>query len=283
MTNAFSTSTNATLLFVQMKDYRPIVLETLGLSMPGLRVLRLCLNRHLKTVDALEVHTHRYAQILCYLSGRGVLTVAGEPTPIRGGSIAYLPPDTQHGFREGVGRRPLCLVIDLEQAISSAFKLGALNAAESGAIRRELSMIGQQRDPSGESARLLVAAGALRILDTMFQALGLVPKAARAVPSFVRKFRKLAGDFSRQDVSIRQLALEVGYQPDYLNRIYRQETGLTLREQRDLLRLEQATRHLRTGASVQEAAVAVGIFDQNYFARWFKRHTGLPPSKYANG
>ncbi len=44
-------------------------------------------------------------------------------------------------------------------------------------------------------------------------------------------------------------------------------------------RIEQATRLLREGASVAEAAEAVGLFDYNYFSKIYKRETGTLPSK----
>ena len=58
-------------------------------------------------------------------------------------------------------------------------------------------------------------------------------------------------------------------------------TGLTLIQQRDAIRLDRAKRLIRQGLPIATVAARAGFDDSNYFSRWFKRHTGMPPSHYA--
>jgi AraC-like DNA-binding protein len=102
----------------------------------------------------------------------------------------------------------------------------------------------------------------------------------RPTPGFIKSFTRLAADPGLQSESVGELARRLGQDPDYLNRRFKRETGLTLRQQRDAIRLEAGKASLLAGSSVGEAAEKAGFDDLNYFSRWFKRHTGMPPSHY---
>ncbi len=61
-------------------DVRPIYSRDQGIRMRGLKIHRLCLNRHLPKVDRIADHAHAHSQILLYLGGAGWQKIAGEPT-----------------------------------------------------------------------------------------------------------------------------------------------------------------------------------------------------------
>ncbi|MFU8894591.1 MAG: helix-turn-helix domain-containing protein [Luteolibacter sp.] len=264
-----------------MKELKPLLLREIEVELPGLKVRRLCLNKHLPDVDALDHHSHRFCQVLCYLSGGGTLRAGGVEYRVFPGAVAFVPAGVIHGFRESTGRRPLCLVIDFEMDEEYAFCCAHLNQSESTRLRRELSELGRLRRPGASEARLRAAASALRILDLQLRAVGVLEREARAVPAFVKKFIRLASDMDTTGNSIAHLAHETGYQADYLNRKFKEVTGLTLIQQRDALRLDRAKLLIRRGLAVGDVAERVGFDDANYFSRWFKRHTGAPPSHYA--
>jgi AraC-like DNA-binding protein len=46
------------------------------------------------------------------------------------------------------------------------------------------------------------------------------------------------------------------------------------------LRVHQACDKLREGASIVDAALASGFYDQSSFTRHFRRHMGLTPGRY---
>lgn len=263
-----------------MRDYRPLLIRHLDAQLPGLRILRLRLNRHLPEADALDDHTHAFTQTLCYLAGRGTLRLAGNEHPMVAGTIAIVPAGTVHGFVEGRGHRPLSLAIDLEYRPKPPPRFAILNASEATRIRAALSELSRVRDPAGDDARLLACAMALQILDIEFRALGLLSRATPPLPGFIRKFNRVAAEST--GASIAALAARTGYQPDYLNRKFKEITGLTLRQHRDTLRLQRAKRALATGTAVQSAAIEAGFEDPNYFSRWFKRQTGFSPRNFQN-
>ncbi|MDD5200141.1 MAG: AraC family transcriptional regulator [Terrimicrobiaceae bacterium] len=265
-----------------MKNYRPLILQELSVSLPGLRLRRLRLNRHLPEVDALARHAHPFAQVLCYLSGRGTMVAGERRMEIGPGAIAFLPPGVAHSFKEAAGRRPLCLVIDCEMrgARRHGVLVSHLALSDAGLVRRELSSLTRLADPGDAGCRLLVGAAALRIADILLRKLGVLPARSVETPSFVRRFDRLLEKSPAQREAIAALASQLGYQRDYLNRIFKAATGQTLRQYRDAHHLARARRLLREGRPVGEVASGLGFSEQNYFARWFKKSAGIQPRAY---
>jgi len=263
-----------------MKDLRPVLLREIDVVLPGLKLQRLCLHKHMPEADALEHHTHEFCQIICYLSGGGTLCAAGEEHRVYPGAIALIPVGVVHGFRESGGRRPLSMAVDFEMKGAADFCFAQLNHSETSRIRSELSDLGRLKRPEAPGARLRAAAAALKILDVQLRAVGVLDRETRAVPAFVKKYIALASDMDAPVNSIAQLARETGYQADYLNRRFKEVTGLTLIQQRDALRLDRAKRLIRQGMAIGQVAERVGMDDANYFSRWFKRHIGVSPSHF---
>lgn len=265
-----------------VKNYRPLLLQELDVRLPGAHIRRLRLHRHLPEVDMLAEHSHNFGQILYYLSGRGVMTVEDKPYETGPGTVLFLPPHCVHAFRETTGRRPLCLVLDLDWrgSIKHGFSLARLSQSEAGVVRSELSGLLRLPEPDARSCRLVAAARVLQILDVFLCGLGVLPPRPQQTPSFVRKFdralRQAAGPLPR----VNALAAELGYQTDHLNRIFKRATGRTLREYRDAFVLERARRALAQNERVRDACQELGFFDQNYFTRWFKKQTGLAPGAW---
>jgi AraC-like DNA-binding protein len=148
------------------------------------------------------------------------------------------------------------------------------------AIRHELSMLTRLADPNALECRLAVGAVVLRVTDILLRELGNLPARSEQAPAFVRQYDRLLQRSSSEREAIAELAAQLGYQHDYLNRIFKQATGLTLRQYRDAHLLERARRMLRERRKIGEVAAEVGFADQNYFARWFRKYTGLQPRTY---
>jgi len=270
-------------LGVRVKHYRPLLLQELDVRLPGLHLRRLRLNRHLPEVDRLTEHSHTFGQILCYLSGRGTVFSEKQSLEIGPGAVVFLPPRNVHSFRETSGRRPLCLVLDLDWrgSVKRGFSHARMGQSDTGRIRRELSELTKLPDPNLPGCRLLVAAATLRILDLLLRGLEILSPLPRQTPSFVRQFDRLLRAEDTALPAIAALAERMGYQTDYLNRIFKTATGQTLREYRDAFLLEKARKLLRTNPRIGDASAALGFLDQNYFARWFKKHTGQQPRNFA--
>ncbi len=266
-----------------MKSYRPLLLQELDVRLPGIHLRRLRLNRHLPDVDLVAEHSHGFTQLLCYLSGAGLMTIEGADFEINPSSVVFLPPHRSHSFRETTGRRPLCLVLDLDWrgAVKHGVSLARMNASVASQIKHELSELTRLPDPGHVNCRLTVAAIVLRILDALLRTVGGVATQPRQMPAFVRQYERILRSAHTPLPEIKSVAEQMGYQVDYLNRVFKQATGQTLREYRDALVLTKASRLLREKIMVKDVCQELGFLDQNYFARWFKRQTGRQPRAYS--
>jgi AraC family transcriptional regulator, transcriptional activator of pobA len=265
-----------------MKTYRPLLLRELDVRLPGLHVRRLQLNRHLPKSETVSTHSHPFTQILCYLAGSGTMISSACLTEIHPGSIAIIPPRCEHAFDKTSAQSPLCLVLDLDWqgAHRTEAEFTRLGHSDKAAIRQELSSLTRLRDPNEASCRLLVAASALRILDILFRSIQYLPPRQTRTPAFVREYDKLLAQNADSPPSATEVAAKLGYQVDYFNRIFKQATGQTLREYRETHQLSKAKRLLMERRPVNEVCTAIGIFDQSYFSRWFKKHTGVQPKHF---
>jgi AraC-like DNA-binding protein len=161
------------------------------------------------------------------------------------------------------------------------FEISRFSQESLALLKRELSALARMEAVGNGTTRLASAAAALRVLEMCLRTLGWFGRAPRPMSPHVRIFERLLAQPDAFDVRVGVLAKRAGFNRDYLSRKFREATGLTLRERRDAARLKRARRLLRSGRAVGEVAAEVGIPDPNYFARWFKKHTGLQPSRMA--
>lgn len=85
----------------------------------------------------------------------------------------------------------------------------------------------------------------------------------------------------REHLTVGRVAAEAGLSAGYLSRILRSELNTTFTRYLRTLRLEEAKRLLRYGAMpVGDVGAACGFPDHSYFAKVFRRETGLSPSDY---
>jgi two-component system response regulator YesN len=95
--------------------------------------------------------------------------------------------------------------------------------------------------------------------------------------SYVRK------NYSKQ-INLEFVAEEAGISANRLSRLFVEETGNGFSHYLVAFRIAKAKEMLASkGASVKEVSAACGYPDQNYFARLFKKITGLSPSAYNSG
>ena len=82
-------------------------------------------------------------------------------------------------------------------------------------------------------------------------------------------------------LTLDQAAEQVYLSKSYFCRIIKDELGCTFTEYVNRLRIERSKTLLRsTGMPIAEIACAVGVDDQSYFTRIFKKQTGIAPGKY---
>ncbi len=88
----------------------------------------------------------------------------------------------------------------------------------------------------------------------------------------------------RQEKSTAFYAREIGLTPKRVNELLRGKMGTTVSRLLYRLMLIEAKRELyHQQHSVKEIAYGLGFSDQSYFARFFKKQTGLTPEEFRGG
>ncbi|MCB1203354.1 MAG: helix-turn-helix domain-containing protein [Verrucomicrobiae bacterium] len=265
---------------MRKREFQPILLENLRIRWPGFTIRRVALNQHMPRVERLGEHVHRFAQMLLYLRGEGRQHLGGQAMPVERGTVLVIPPGRPHRFEKTRPVRPICLVIDFESEKTLDWSGRAvMGARDLAAIERWLLALHEQQR-SHDDFSIQTAALILRLLARLERAVNgnknSVPEGpvAASVRSIVsrRGFNALTPG---------NVAADLGRTLDHLNRQLHAETGATTGGLLNQLRLDEATRLLqRSDGSVGDIAAAVGMDDQNYFSRWFRKQTGQTPTRW---
>ena len=100
-------------------------------------------------------------------------------------------------------------------------------------------------------------------------------------PASVSRFLESVFNPDRMPGTIASYASETGISENYLSRLVKKATGRSVGAWIDIVRIQRAKRLLtETREPVSDIAAAVGIDDQSYFSRLFKKETGLTPSAF---
>jgi AraC-like DNA-binding protein len=107
------------------------------------------------------------------------------------------------------------------------------------------------------------------------------PDHSAVVPPAVNQFLESVFDPDKLPGNISSYASEAGISENYLSRLVKQSTGHSVGSWIDIVRIQRAKRMLSsTSLSVIDIASSVGVEDQSYFSRLFKKETGLTPSAF---
>lgn len=84
-----------------------------------------------------------------------------------------------------------------------------------------------------------------------------------------------------EPLSLKELAERFSINPSYLSRLFKKELGKTMTDYINEQRVEKSLMYLTvTGLQIQEVAARVGIVDENYFSRIFKKMKHITPKEY---
>lgn len=109
--------------------------------------------------------------------------------------------------------------------------------------------------------------------NSSFSAFGKEHRAVKLVREFLE-------DNFRENISLEQIAEIADLSSFYLNRVFRQTVGIPPHAYQIQVRVERAKTLLAQDVPIEQAALAVGFFDQSHFTNHFKRLNGFTPGFY---
>ena len=92
--------------------------------------------------------------------------------------------------------------------------------------------------------------------------------------------KTIEASYSDHTFKIASLYEAHGISSVYFCKLFKQLKGVTPSEYLASVRLEKAKEVLLCGYSVSESASIVGFADPLYFSKFFRKHTGMPPTLY---
>lgn len=124
-----------------------------------------------------------------------------------------------------------------------------------------------------------------RIEQTMLEYIAMLPRSASNSPDDIRHIIHTVKNYVTQhyqeEISLESLAALVYLSPSYLSKVFKRETGENLSNYIQEVRIQEAKTLLRsTSLKAYEVAQRVGIPDPVYFARIFKKVTGIKPKDF---
>ena len=91
---------------------------------------------------------------------------------------------------------------------------------------------------------------------------------------------EVIADSDGRQLSIDEVAHRIATSRRQLQRVFEEVGGVSFREFLTQHRAERAAQLLADGIAVSEVARRTGYGHASHFARAFKRHHGVPPSRY---
>ena len=167
---------------------------------------------------------------------------------------------------------------------SAREKVEKLRAAEGLTRRDALSVLTAMAGAAGaQGAETLdecacFEEAARRTIEAV-EASARVQMTSRLTPGVAQAFGYIAEHLDGA-LPVSEIAQAAYLSPSHLNFLFRQGVGESIKQYIIAMRVERAKRLLLRGAGAAEAGRRVGIADEVYFSKLFKKTTGKTPSQY---
>lgn len=97
----------------------------------------------------------------------------------------------------------------------------------------------------------------------------------------IKKAMQFISSHFNEPLTLENAAEYVRLHPAYFSTLFKQCSGYSFKEYLNMVRIEESKRLLsNTEYSIIDIAVACGFDDQSYFAKVFKKYTGMTPKQY---
>ena len=248
------------------------------------------------------LHTHNRYEIYCFLAGQGYYTVEGHDYPLTPGCILVMRDGETHKLHISPDRPyermalhfpPNLIEASQRESLLFAFRTRPLGQRNMLPPSEELSRVKDMLlritdgtvPPEEDRARILA------YLPAILHELSQAARAAEAIgPEFLTEGEsgkaplvgQIIDHINQNPAAVEDMeALEkkFGYSRSYLNRTFRQSTGVSIWDYVILKRLTGARKAIRQGIPAAIAAHEAGYTDYSSFYRQYKKRFGISPEE----
>ncbi len=219
--------------------------------------------------------------------GSGELEVLGKKHRLKKGDVFFIDCRTLHQYRtlqapwkhsvlhfDGVSALPLFRSFQEQNG-------ACLHLDPDGDFQRQLEKLLRAQTAIQPYREYQVSALLTNLLLYVLTSSESYRRSQQNMPDQIRDIAYYLNRNSAKELSLDALAASFSISKYYLCRSFKKYTGFTLNEYVTLLRLERAKELLRTTTlPANQIGAIIGIPDENYFYRLFRKHTGQTPHKY---
>jgi two-component system, response regulator YesN len=109
------------------------------------------------------------------------------------------------------------------------------------------------------------------------------PVSVEPISYLISKAQQALHSRYMEDLQVTQIAEELFITPNYLSRLFKQETGISFSEHLSQIRVQKACELLvGTNEKIYRIGEVVGYGNPRYFSEWFVKHMGMTPGEYRN-
>jgi len=83
-----------------------------------------------------------------------------------------------------------------------------------------------------------------------------------------------------EEVTLETIARAMYISPSYLSRVFKKETGITIKSYLNMRRVTNAKSLIMQGRPITPVYLECGFFDYSTFYRAFVKYVGMPPEKF---
>jgi AraC family transcriptional regulator, transcriptional activator of pobA len=248
-----------------------------------------------KTLETDFPHRHKFYMICLIIQGKGKHVIDFERIEIKANRLFFIKPEQIH-FWDVKPKSKLAVVQFSEDFLTSLFNynnIPAINTSyesfidlqpdTTSTILKILKKIEFEYAQNELNANKIIQASIFILLSEIERIMN--PDSNQRTKSnkytILDNFRNLVNIKYKEITSVNGYANLLKITPNYLNIIVKETTGLTANELMHKRIILEAKRLLiNYNSDVTQIAFELGFKDASYFARFFKKTTGVSPSKF---
>lgn len=211
--------------------------------------------------------------------------VDGEWLTVRSGDVILLPPSAAYHIVAKGEFRHYTVNFDINESVSSLSdeRYCRISVSNPESYHMKLKAMSSEWSYRRVGYEMLAVARLYELLSMLYGEYSYSASAGTSVRRLSAARQYIEQNFDR-DITLELLAQMSDMSVTNFRREWKKTYGTTPLSYRDSVRLSYAREYLSCGYfSVGEVAEKCGFFDNAYFCRFFRKHTGMSPGAYKSG
>ena len=229
-------------------------------------------------------HSHSDWEIVCNIEGKGYAILVDKKIETTDRTVFCIPPNFKHWSGSDDGIRDMWLWCT-DFPMMSTSEITVLEDDAERSIYSIMSILHSIQYGNKYENSATKSAVTESLLDALRQLILSKITKTKTDPRVDNVINEIVKNFHEYDFSIEECLASFGYCPDYMRRLFKAQTGMNPSEYLTDMRIKMAKKLLLTqhisGYTLSQISSIIGFSDVCYFARIFKKITGMTPMNYA--